>query len=78
MPITRLKRSRAMTSMAKFCTSTKRMAPMNAPIGWRMPPSTAMIRMLSMAPTPTVPGEMRPLYQVISTPPIAASTPATA
>ena len=31
-----------------------------------------------MAPTPTEPGEMRPLYQIISTPPIAASKPATA
>jgi hypothetical protein len=77
MPITRLKRSRAMTSMAKFCTNTKTMAPMNGPIGWRMPPSTAITRMSSMAPTPTEPGEMRPLYQAISTPPIAASRPAT-
>ena len=55
-----------------------RMAPMNAPIGWRMPPSTAMTRMLIIAPVLTEPGEMRPLYQTISTPPTAASTPATA
>ena len=33
MPITRLKRSRSMRSMAKFCSSTKTMAPMNGPIG---------------------------------------------
>ena len=51
--------------MAKFCSSTKTIAPMNGPIGWRMPPSTAMIRMLISAPMPIVPGEIRLLYQTI-------------
>ena len=49
--------------MAKFCSSTKTKAPMKGPIGWRMPPSTAMTRMLMTGPMPMVPGEMRPLYQ---------------
>ena len=51
---------------------------MNAPIGCRMPPSTAMTRMLIITPMPIDPGEMRLLYQVISTPPTAASSPAAA
>ena len=70
-PITRLKRSRSMTSMAKVCSSTKTIAPRNAPIGWRMPPSTAMTRMLMSQLVPTEPGVTSPLYQVNSTPPTA-------
>jgi hypothetical protein len=61
--------------MAKVCSSTNTMAPMNGPIGWFMPPSTAMIRMLISQLVPTEPGPIRPLYQTSSTPPIAASTP---
>ena len=37
-------------------------------MGWRMPPITAMISTLIAAPTPMVPGEMRPLNQTSSTP----------
>ena len=77
-PITRLKRSRSIRSMAKVCSSTNTMAPMNGPIGWRMPPSTAMIRMLISQLVPTELGVMRPLYQTSSTPPTAAMKPATA
>ena len=76
--MTRLKRSRSTRSIAKVCSSTKTIAPRKAPIGCFMPPSTAMIRMLIIATMPTVPGEMRPLYQTSSTPPTAASSPATA
>ncbi len=36
---------------------------MKGPIGWRMPPITATTRMPMTSPTPTVPGEMRPLNQ---------------
>jgi hypothetical protein len=37
-----------------------------------------MIRMLISQLVPTEPGETRPLYQTIRTPPTAATTPATA
>ena len=42
--------------MAKFCSSTNTIAPRNGPIGWRMPPSTAMIRMLISQLVPIEPG----------------------
>src|SRR5437660_28940 len=48
-----------MTSMAKFCRSTKTIAPRNAPTGWRIPPSTAMIRMLMSQLVPTEPADER-------------------
>ncbi len=77
-PITRLKRSRSTRSIAKFCSSTNTSAPTKAPIGWVMPPSTATISTLISAVVPTEPGEIRLLYQTISTPPTAAISPATA
>ena len=43
-----------------------------------MPPSTAMTRMLISHEVLTEPGVISPLYQTSSTPPTAASRPATA
>ena len=77
-PISRLNRSRSTRSTAKFCSSTNTMAPMNGPMGCRIPPSTAMMRILMSQLVPTEPGETSPLYQTIRIPPTAAMRPATA
>ena len=66
-----------MTSIANVCSNTKISAPRNGPIGWRMPPSTAITRILISHDVPTEPGVISPLYQTNSTPPMAAMTPAT-
>src|SRR5439155_22056674 len=77
-PMTRLKRSRSITSIANVCNRTKTSAPMNAPSGCFIPPSTAMIRMLISHDVDTDPGVINPLYQTSRMPPAAAIAPASA
>ena len=43
-------------------------APINGPIGRRIPPTTAMMRMSITGPTPAVPGEICPPCQTSSMP----------
>ena len=47
-------------------------------MGCFMPPSTAMTRMLISHAVPIEPGVIKPLYQIMSTPPTPAISPASA